>query len=108
MSSSPDSDSEGNPTRTRLPAMSGQAPAAGEGTPTWMSGPGGSSSDLPEPIGRFEIRRFVGEGAFGRVYEAFDPALKRTVALKVAKAEQMAAEGRIERFLREARAAALL
>jgi serine/threonine protein kinase len=36
-------------------------------------------------VGRFEVRRLVGEGAFGRVYEAYDPSLKRVVALKVAK-----------------------
>jgi serine/threonine protein kinase len=50
----------------------------------------------------------VGEGAFGRVYEAFDPLLHRVVALKVAKPEQLHTAHRIERFLREARAAAHL
>ena len=59
-------------------------------------------------FGRFEVRRLLGEGAFGRVYEAFDPALKRIVALKVAKQERMAGEHRVERFEREARAAANL
>jgi formylglycine-generating enzyme required for sulfatase activity/tRNA A-37 threonylcarbamoyl transferase component Bud32 len=64
------------------------------------------ASDLPARIGRFEVRRFLGEGVFGRVYEAFDPALKRAVALKVAKPEQLASQERTERFQREARAAA--
>src|SRR5262249_11887617 len=66
------------------------------------------AADRVQRIGRFEIRRFLGEGAFGRVYQAFDPSLKRTVALKVAKPELMASESRVERFEREARAAAQL
>jgi serine/threonine protein kinase len=49
-----------------------------------------------------------GGGAFGRVYEAFDPVLRRAVALKVAKPEQMSSPERVERFQREARAAATL
>lgn len=39
----------------------------------------------PPKIARFEIRRWLGEGAFGNVYEAYDPTLDRAVALKVAK-----------------------
>src|SRR6185369_2396396 len=62
----------------------------------------------PGHIGRFQIRRFLGEGSFGRVFEAFDPALHRPVALKLAKPEKVASEGQIERFHREARAAANL
>src|SRR3954463_12260868 len=43
---------------------------------------------VSDRVGRFEVRRFVGEGAFGLVYEAYDPSLKRAVALKVARDEQ--------------------
>lgn len=35
-----------------------------------------------ERIGRYELRREVGRGAMGIVYEAWDPRLKRTVAVK--------------------------
>ena len=65
-------------------------------------------SGLPERVGRFEVKKLLGEGVFGRVYEAYDPQLKRTVALKVAKPEQLASPRRVERFLREAQAAARL
>ena len=61
-------------------------------------------------IGRFEILREIGRGAMGVVYEARDPVLDRTVALKVVRpsAEGEAARGYEERFLAEARIAAAL
>jgi eukaryotic-like serine/threonine-protein kinase len=62
----------------------------------------------PVQIGRFLIRQQLGEGAFGVVYLAYDPHLDREVALKVAKATQLATPQRIERFLREAKSAAHL
>jgi hypothetical protein len=62
----------------------------------------------PDQIGRFAIRRRLGEGAFGVVYQAFDPQLEREVAVKVAKPEMLRTETRVKRFLREARAAANL
>jgi WD40 repeat protein len=67
-----------------------------------------AGAEHPQRLGRFEIRRYLGEGVFGRVYEADDPWLRRPVALKVAKPEQMGSPERVERFQREARAAATL
>ena len=39
----------------------------------------------PERIGKYEIKRLLGEGATGSVYLAADPFLQRDVALKVMK-----------------------
>jgi tetratricopeptide (TPR) repeat protein/tRNA A-37 threonylcarbamoyl transferase component Bud32 len=64
--------------------------------------------DGPEFVGRFRIRRRLGEGAFGVVYQAHDPQLDREVALKVAKPGSLNSGVRIERFLREAKAAGQL
>jgi WD40 repeat protein/tRNA A-37 threonylcarbamoyl transferase component Bud32 len=59
-------------------------------------------------IGRFEVKQTLGSGAFGIVYRARDPQLDREVALKVPRPELIDDEGKRERFLREARAAATL
>ena len=58
-------------------------------------------------IGRFVVMRLLGRGAMGEVYAAYDPALARTVAVKLLRAEQGSdsAEGRA-RLMREAQAIA--
>ena len=59
---------------------------------------------------RFEIRRLIGEGGMGIVYEAFDREQKRLVALKTLRVDLDAdhAEEFRERFVREASAAGRL
>jgi serine/threonine-protein kinase len=64
-----------------------------------------------ESIGKYEIRREIGRGAMGVVYEGYDPAIKRLVALKTIRADQLAGENPqavIARFRREAQAAGRL
>ena len=64
----------------------------------------------PSRIGRFEILRELGRGMMGVVYEAHDPVLHRTIALKVIRLTFAASEKEREaferRFMTEARAAA--
>jgi serine/threonine-protein kinase len=57
-------------------------------------------------LGRFELRRQLGHGGFGRVYLAWDPVLQREVALKVPHLEVSLVPDLRQRFLNEARAAA--
>jgi tetratricopeptide (TPR) repeat protein len=64
-------------------------------------------ADLPFlHLGRFAIRRQLGQGAFGLVFLAWDPQLGREVALKVPRPEILLTAELRERFVREARAAA--
>jgi WD40 repeat protein len=59
-------------------------------------------------VGRFRIRTRLGAGSFGVVYLAYDPQLDRDVALKMPLPGTLDDPQRVERFLREARAAAQL
>jgi serine/threonine protein kinase len=66
-------------------------------------------AELPfRQLGRFEVRRELGHGAFGMVFLAWDPQLGREVALKVPRPEALLTAELRERFVREARAAAVL
>jgi serine/threonine protein kinase len=70
----------------------------------------GPTNDTPRPVqvGRYQLLARVGAGGMGTVYRAHDPQLNRVVAVKLpqftGEPEQQAQ--RIERFQREARAAA--
>ena len=56
----------------------------------------------------FEVRRLVGRGGFGEVWEVYDTRLARAVAVKVLRPELAASAAFRERFRREARAVAQL
>ena len=45
-----------------------------------------------DKLGKYEIRRELGRGAMGVVYEAYDPMIKRVVALKTIRADQLQRE----------------
>jgi serine/threonine protein kinase len=61
----------------------------------------------PQTIGRYTVLRELGHGAMGIVYEAEDPNIGRTVALKVVRTDQIGAnrDEVVRRFKNEARAA---
>jgi WD40 repeat protein len=60
------------------------------------------------PLGKFQLLERVGTGAFGAVWKARDTVLDRVVALKIPHTGLLTANEDLERFLREARAAAQL
>jgi len=64
-----------------------------------------------ESLGKYEIRREIGRGAMGVVYEGYDPQIKRVVALKTVRADPTTGETSVvlvARFRREAQAAGRL
>jgi len=65
----------------------------------------------PSKLGKYAIRRELGRGAMGVVYEGFDPFIERTVAIKTIKPERPGeadAGDALARFRREAQAAGRL
>jgi eukaryotic-like serine/threonine-protein kinase len=65
-----------------------------------------------QTIGRYEIEAEIGRGSMGIVYRAYDPLLRRVIALKTILAPHGMAETALKafegRFFEEARAAARL
>lgn len=70
------------------------APSGGD--PPWLSG-------QSEQLGRYYLGPVLGRGGIGTVYEAWDPVLRRRVALKVI---EQASPSVMLRFLQEAQAMA--
>jgi len=65
----------------------------------------------PERLGKYSIQEVLGKGAMGVVYKAFDPHIRRTVALKVIRKEFIEDDqvaNLIARFKNEAQAAGQL
>src|ERR1700761_8345021 len=62
-------------------------------------------------LGKYEIRGVLGKGAAGTVYDAWDPIIRRRVAIKTVKlptSDDPDTEEELERFRREAQAAGRL
>jgi len=70
--------------------------------------PMAASWDLPKEFGRYRILKRLGEGGMGSVFLAHDTELDRHVAIKVPKFAGAEDPRLVERFYREARAAAKL
>src|SRR5205823_4954386 len=62
----------------------------------------------PLHLGRFQIGGRLGAGGFGIVYKAYDPDLRRDVAVKVARLDRLTRTEDAEAYLAEARMLAQL
>jgi tRNA A-37 threonylcarbamoyl transferase component Bud32 len=70
--------------------------------------PSGTLPSLPSSIGPYQVERELGVGGFGIVYLAYDPGVKRRVALKVLHPGRLDEPESLRRFQREACAIARL
>lgn len=87
----------------QLPAESSQAReliASQEGSIT-------ASMEAGSRLGKYVVTRRLGQGGMGVVYEALDPLLERSVAIKVLRVQDFSPD-MLERLLQEARAIARL
>ena len=67
-----------------------------------------TAGPIPERLGDYRILREIARGGMGIVYEAVQESLGRHVALKVLPQYRLHDSNQLERFQREARAAAML
>lgn len=92
-------------------AAGSDAGRSGDEVPTGIEGVLRSLAPTDDPrmlgrIGPFEVQGVIGSGGMGVVLKGFDPALNRTVAIKVLAPHLALSGSARRRFAREARAAA--
>jgi len=93
----------------RVLESSGSAPlrAGGWRTASVMSQGDQLPEGVPRTIGRYQVQGVLGYGAMGAVYRAFDPLIKRTLAIKTIRLDIPRGSPEyktfIERFYHEAR-----
>jgi serine/threonine protein kinase len=85
------------------PAADGEVPAA-----LLTAARAAIAPPPPRQVGKFELLEPIGSGSFGTVFRAVDTELGREVAIKILRAGRLALAEDTERFLREARSAAIL
>ncbi len=96
-------------------AESHDAPSRPSATPT-ISQTGPSTPDdsplaprpVPSRLGRYELRAKIGRGGFATVYRAWDPELRREVAIKLRRGDLWPGGSVNDRMEREAQSAARL
>ncbi|RLQ22625.1 hypothetical protein DWB85_06490 [Seongchinamella sediminis] len=91
--------------------MSATEPSPASAAPTAGDFPAGES--LPQQpgeviLGRFEVKRYLGQGAFGYVFLAYDLELDRLVAMKKPRQQLLSHYDSLESFIAEARTVAQL
>src|SRR5215467_2005926 len=64
--------------------------------------------EKPQYLGKYELQERLGRGGMGEVWKAFDPQLRRYVAIKVLNADLRAEPDFVARFTREAQLVASL
>ena len=65
-------------------------------------------STNPRQLGKYELQERLGRGGMGEVWKAFDPQLKRYIAIKLLRADLQADPSFVARFEREAQVIASL
>src|SRR5690242_16731498 len=96
-----------------LPCPAGQAAPEGsmKAAPTreaWPAQKGGMMNTAPQRLGPYQLHKRLARGGMGEVWKAFDPHLRRYVAIKLLLADLRNDPDFVTRFGREAQLVASL